>query len=270
MGNVIAGLITIHYDWRTMYYVTTGLLGFCFLLMTFTMPETSFNRTASDKSNQVISEPNDAGFLDLSEKGADSHVENYQSARPISTKKTYLKQLTLFNGTFSSEPLLKTFIRPFGILLLPPVLWSTIVTSISVGFVISVNTNIGGAYQDVYHWKTWQVGLAYTSAFIGALLGVFWGGNFSDWIANYLTKRNRGLREPEMRLPAIMLPLVGMTVSMALYGVGLQKEMHWMVPTFALGLCEYARNDEVIHDADLICSDFLGKYFLECGYGLCN
>lgn len=270
MGNVIAGLITIHYGWREMYYVTTGLLGFCFIVMAFTMPETSFNRTTSDKPNQVIPEPNDATSLDISEKGADSHVETYQSARPIGNKKTYLKQLGLFNGTFSSESLLKTFIRPFGILLLPPVLWSTIVTSVSVGFVISVNTNIGGAYQVVYHWKTWQVGLAYASAFIGAVLGIFWGGMFSDWIANFLTKRNGGLREPEMRLPAIMVPLVGMTVSMALYGVGLQKAMHWMVPTFALGLCEYARNDEVFHDADLICSDFLGKYCHKCGHGLCD
>lgn len=252
LGNVITGLITIHHDWRTAYYVSTALIGFCFVLMVFTMPETSFNRATSDTSIQFNSGPNEKSSVSLSEeKGEDlSRIQTYQLRRPTGNKKSYVQELALFNGTFSSEPLLKIFIRPFGVILLPPVFWATMVTSVAVGFVVAVNTNIGGAFQVAYHFKTWQVGLVYISAMIGALLGIFWGGIFSDWVANLFTKRNGGVREPEMRLPAFMVPLVCLTLGLALYGVGVQKEMHWMVPTFALGLCEYIRKGGAAHDAN--------------------
>lgn len=239
LGNVIAGLITIHHTWRTTYYVTTALVGLFFVLMFFTMPETSFKRNPFDMPTRVVPDTKDRPEIDPSEKGMDiSHIESYRSIRIGGNKKTYVEQLRIFNGVYVDEPLLKIFLRPFGVLLLPPVFWSTMVTAVSVGFLIAVNTNIGSAFQMVYGWKTYQIGLAYLSAFIGALLGIFGGGHFSDWAANVLTKRNNGIREPEMRLPSLMVPVVLMTVSMVLYGVGIQKQMHWMVPTFALGLCK--------------------------------
>ncbi|KAK7427312.1 hypothetical protein QQZ08_006249 [Neonectria magnoliae] len=51
----------------------------------------------------------------------------------------------------------------------------------------------------------WQLGLCFFAGVIGALLGIFFGGNLSDWVADYFTKCNGGIREPEMRLPAIMI-----------------------------------------------------------------
>lgn len=180
LGNVIAGLITINYTWRTTYYVTTALVGLFFVLMVFTMPETSYKRNPAVLPTRVVPDTADQTELDFSEKGLDlSQIESYQSFRVSGNKTTYWESLRVFNGVYVDESLLKIFVRPFGVLLLPGVFWSTMVTAVSVGVVIAVNTNIGSAFQIVYGWKTYQIGLAYLSAFIGAILGIF-GGHFSD------------------------------------------------------------------------------------------
>lgn len=52
---------------------------------------------------------------------------------------------------------------------------------------------------------------------VGAILGILIAGPFSDWVAIRATVKNGGIREPEMRLPAlipfIIAAVVGMTVS---------------------------------------------------------
>ena len=38
---------------------------------------------------------------------------------------------------------------------------------------------------------------------IGAFIGLATAGPFSDWVSARATKKNNGIREPEMRLPAM-------------------------------------------------------------------
>ena len=71
---------------------------------------------------------------------------------------------------------------------------------------------------------------------MGCLLGTFAGGPFSDWVADYFTQRNNGIREPEMRLPAIIPSVIAAPLALLLYGLGIANKWHWMVPTFGLGL----------------------------------
>ena len=35
---------------------------------------------------------------------------------------------------------------------------------------------------------------------IGAIIGLFTAGPLSDWLSAWLTRKNKGIREPEMRL----------------------------------------------------------------------
>ena len=63
----------------------------------------------------------------------------------------------------------------------------------------------------------------------------------SDKMADWFTKRNGGIREPEMRLPSIAISLITTPLGLILYGVGIQKQLHWMCPTVGLGLREFFR-----------------------------
>lgn len=58
----------------------------------------------------------------------------------------------------------------------------------------------------------------------------------SDRVADWFIKRNGGLREPEMRLPSIVVSLITTPLGLVLFGVGIQYKLHWMCPTVGLGL----------------------------------
>ncbi|UPX09327.1 uncharacterized protein EKO05_0000018 [Ascochyta rabiei] len=62
------------------------------------------------------------------------------------------------------------------------------------------------------------------------------GGHLSDRIADIQTQPNGGVREPEMRLPVILVNVVTAPLALVLYGVGLKYRLHWICLTIALGL----------------------------------
>ena len=62
----------------------------------------------------------------------------------------------------------------------------------------------------------------------------------SDIVADFFTRRNGGVREPEMRLPAIMISLVTTPLALILYGVGIQYNLHWICPTIGLALLNFS------------------------------
>ncbi|KUJ14268.1 MFS general substrate transporter [Mollisia scopiformis] len=232
-GIIIAGLITIDHNWRYIYYTAIALVGGTLVLAYFTFPETNYRReveTDSD-SNQPLTDN-----LPSEKLGATHH----EAATNIPVKKSYIQRLAIFSGTYTSESFWKLFFRPFGLILLPPVLWSSLVQSVTIGFIVAVTSNVASAYQSTYDFKAWQTGLCFIAAIIGALIGIFCGGNFGDATADFFTKRNGGIREPEMRLPALMISLITTPLALILYGVGIQKQLHWMCPTVGLALLNFS------------------------------
>jgi Major Facilitator Superfamily len=222
-------LITIHNTWRTIYYVATALIGGLLLLVFFTFPETSYNRELTTVNG---SEPIPTG-----EKSALSikHIETGGNST-IPRRKTYFQELRILSGTHTSENLLNLFIRPIALIILPPALWGSLVMSVTIGFLVAVTSNVAPAYSAAYGFEAWQTGLCFISAIIGSLIGILIGGHMSDKIADWFTKRNGGVREPEMRLPSIAVSLITTPLALILYGVGIQNKLHWICPTVGLGL----------------------------------
>lgn len=156
----------------------------------------------------------------------------------IPQRKTFLQEMKLFNGTYTQESLMTLFIRPIALVVLPPVLWGSLVMSVTIGFLVAVTSNVASAFSNAYGFEPYQTGLCFFSSIIGSLIGVLAGGHLGDMSADWLTKRNGGLREPEMRLPAILISLITTPLALVLYGAGIQYDLHWMCPTIGLGLCK--------------------------------
>jgi len=108
IGIIISGLITIDHSWRYIYYVATALIGGLTILVFFTMPETSYNRSPVDVASDLSDTPEK-----LNEGAAPPGVQH--------TKRTYKQSLRLFNGKFTHESFWKLFVRPIIMLILPPV-----------------------------------------------------------------------------------------------------------------------------------------------------
>lgn len=250
-GIIIAGLITITHSWRYIYYVATALIGALTVLVIFTLPETSYVRSPvkGQAGSRVNLERNSLAdeHQSSNEKSASIHKE---TAAPIEIsndqdssqmqKESYRQSLRLFHGKFTEESLWKMAYRPAVLLVLPSVLWATLVMSVTIGFLVAISSNFASAFATTYGFKSWQSGLCFISGMIGTLFGILGGGWFSDWVADFFTRRNDGIREPEMRLPAITVALICSPLALVLYGCGIEYQWHWIVPTIGLGLLSFA------------------------------
>ncbi|KJK77710.1 hypothetical protein H634G_07449 [Metarhizium anisopliae BRIP 53293] len=232
-GLVISGLITINHTWRTIYEVGSALVGFVLLLAIFTLPETAYPR-------EKVVDTHSAGPTDENRSRGSSSSEVEAGFKTVPKKRTYLESLKIFCGTLTEENFFQMVIRPFGLILLPPVLWAALVQAATIGFLVAVTSNVDPAFEQTYHFKPYQVGLCFISAIIGSLLGIPAGGHFGDIVADHLTKRNGGIREPEMRLPAVTLSVLTSPLALVLYGVGIEHKLHWICPTIGLGLLNFS------------------------------
>lgn len=216
--------------------MASAFIGLILLLAFFGFPETAYNReekpVESHHLQQIPSTPTDK----LQEKYA-GDVEHASNSDTRPKRKSYLQTLKIFSGTYTSESFFKILMRPLGLICLPPVLWSALVESVTIGFVVAVTSNVDTAFEATYGFESWQVGLCFISACIGSLLGIPAGGHLGDLVADYFTRRNGGIREPEMRLPAMIPSLISAPLALILYGVGIEKQLHWICPTIGLGLC---------------------------------
>lgn len=81
-----------------------------------------------------------------------------------------------------------------------------------------------------YNWPIGNLGLLSISGFIGAALAIFFGGKLIDLISSKMTKRAQGRREPEYRLPALIIPAVIGPMGILLFGLTIAEKRPWIQP----------------------------------------
>jgi len=227
LGLVVAGLFSISQTWDKFYYLTAALAFTSTGLMLF-IPETAFNR-----STNITVATNFASKLEVT-----SQVEN----APTNVRASRFRYFDLFtfnrSGPLTRESTWKIAFRPLSLIVLPPILWSSVSFGIGIGIFVIMSTTASQAFAETYGFTTWQIGLVWLSSVLGNFLGIPFGGHFSDWIANRKTVKNDGIREPEMRLPAVSIAMIAYPGSLLLYGLGIHFEAHWMVPVAGIFLCK--------------------------------
>ncbi|KAJ3518801.1 hypothetical protein NM208_g14376 [Fusarium decemcellulare] len=236
-GLIISGLITIDHDWRTIYEVACALVGFVLVLFFFSFPETAYNRRYDDNNGSTTSV--EADKIEKINYSRSDMMANMHLDASVQNDKSS-DRFSLWSGSQTNESLLKLFLRPFGLILLPPVLWAALVQAVTIGFLVALSSNVDTAFEGTYDFESYQVGLCFVAAIIGSLIGIPAGGHLGDMTADYLTKKNGGIREPEMRLPVLVLSMITTPLALILYGVGIEHELHWIVPTIGLGLLNFS------------------------------
>lgn len=237
-GAALGGVITIRLPWPYTYWVTLAFNGLVLILVAISLPETYFQRSAGPVPAQVITiTAEDENKVE--EKAAD-RVQNIEDAgrgefKPVSFF-TPLRDLKIFHGPRTAEPLWKTAYRPFVLIILPNTLWCVAVLAVNIGGLIVLTTTVPAAFPLNYGFTSWQTGLTFFSGTIGGSLALVAGGWMQDKIADHLTKKNHGIREAEMTLPALILPTIVGMLAYILYGAAFEYHWHWIVPTIAIGL----------------------------------
>ena len=155
--------------------------------------------------------------------------------------KTYRQTLKPWNGKLRHESWLKVAIRPFILFAYPSILWSTLIYSLSIGWLIVLSESISTIFENkaTYNFTPLQAGLVYLSPFIGGVLGTAVAGKVSDVIVRYMSRCNGGVYEPEFRLMMAIPITIATCIGLMGYGWSAEERDKWIVPTVFFGIISF-------------------------------
>lgn len=275
VGPIISGAMAQHTGTRSFWWFYTALVGFTLLVNIFLFPETRYKRVyEAPESSGKEQSSSAAGTNGLVSRGDDDHVSDSKTEgidhastlehapttasnlRAAETGTSLNPQLThqdpylgrgspskaqFFTLQVRSDETMSTLLRelwlPLYLHIYPIVEFAAFVVSWSASAFLVVNLSQTQAFAaPPYNYSSQTIGLFNIAVLVGALIGLFTCGPLSDWVAAKLTARNGGVREPEMRLVA-MVPYVGIMIIGAV-ATSVGYDNHW--PWQAIVIVGYA------------------------------
>jgi hypothetical protein len=133
-------------------------------------------------------------------------------------KQSFLEELKPWSRVNPNAGFFTLFIRPWPLLVYPAVLYSFLSFSASVSWSICLLDTSAAIFQrPPYNFTPGINSLIYVACIIGTFFGVYFGGAFTDRLAEWFARRNRGVFEPESRLIAMIIPFFIVPMGLLMY-----------------------------------------------------
>lgn len=257
VGPIVSGSMTEKYSFRSFWWLNTALLATSFLMVVFMFPETRFNRRVAQDGNTSGSS--------LDEKITEAQVEQAETPA-VDADGNKIEQVNTANSTLpktegltatetaardpylgkgtpgkwqwrifqpNAHPL-QTIIydlwTPWKLFAFPIVEFAAFVVSWSCSSFLTINlTQSQVLAAPPYNFKPQTVGFTNFAVMVGAFIGLATAGPLSDWISARSTRRNNGIREPEMRLPAMIPYVIIMFIGNIVVAFGYEHKWRWEV-----------------------------------------
>ncbi|KAF2264312.1 MFS general substrate transporter [Lojkania enalia] len=195
LGPVMSGSIAAHHGWKSFFWLETALSAFAILLIALTFPET----------NSIVPPP--VG------KGRPSRHQFMPVQKADSRWKMFIVRDTW---------------TPVKVFFNPIIFWAGLMLAGPADLVLFFNiTESVILAAPPYSFNPEQVGYTNFAFVVGAVVGLATAGPYSDWIAARATRKNKGIREAEMRLPALWFYMVITCLSLILGGLAYQRQWDW-------------------------------------------
>ncbi|KAL2014373.1 hypothetical protein VTN00DRAFT_1898 [Thermoascus crustaceus] len=216
-GYMLAG----GYSWRLFFYVETAFAAALLILAFFFVEESMY-----DRPEPRHSPPETA--IETDEKLQETQYENVTPAI-IPKRKSFLSTLKPWSRIDRNVPFLTTMLRSFTYFFVPAVFWVITSFGICIGLgALTFNYTFPlKITEPPYNWSQYNSGLIAVGTAIGFFLA-FPFTSSSDRLAAYLTKRNNGIREAEMRLGVMLPAMLIAPAGLVLYGFAAERNLHWV------------------------------------------
>lgn len=199
------------------------------------MRETAYNRGSGEQQSvtrAVDKEKNTA--IEGEMKSESEHKEAVDAPEEV---ESYISTLRLWRGTYSSTPFWKIFLRPLVIFWYPAVLWAFLLYGVTLTWIVVFSVVNATIFTlPPYNFSVSQTGLISLSPFILSIVGELISGPLNDYVCLWLAKKNRGIYEPEFRLPTLVIPLIIGAVGFYGFGATIHYQTHWTGPVLCFGL----------------------------------
>ncbi|KAJ5863482.1 hypothetical protein N7455_007550 [Penicillium solitum] len=233
IGPVISGNIAQRYGWRSFFWLSLALTCFNFITLTICFPETRFRRdSASDNSELRATTSSGQSIKQRDPEVEAEQLENIERAIIVGTGRPSKSQFKLWQAPEAAwtSILLRDIITPFRLFFFPIILWAGLNVAGPANVLLFWNlTESSVLSAPPYNFSPSSVGYANFAFVVGGLIGLATAGPLSDWVAVRATKRNNGIREAEMRLPALIPYLFITVVGIMIGGVGYDRLWDWPV-----------------------------------------
>jgi len=204
-----------------------------------TVLEAGGQHTPYSSASPMHSHPPSPGGHDhnVGIKSPNAYTSHFRSQ----PKKTYIQTLRPWSGRLRNDNWFRVAFRPFILFAYPSILWSTLVYSLSIGWLIVLSESVAAIYEnkESYNFTPLQTGLVYISPFVGGVLGTAVAGKVSDLIVRALARRNGGIYEPEFRLIMAIPIMITTVIGLMGYGWSAAEKDAWIVPTIFFGLISF-------------------------------
>jgi MFS family permease len=264
LAVVAAGFITDGQGWRWVWWWCAIFFGVQFLMFFFGFEETKFavpividgrRGSAPEMVQDLKMKEKDEKQASATPVTPTSDIEaatsNDQDAtgtlsvvhiNPDIKRKSYWQKLSLLQTTPGPwSHFLRHSYQPFMILVsIPGVAFSSLTYAILLAFSTVMTTALSTYMLDPpYNFSASEIGLMSLAPFIGSTLGSIIVGPLSDYVALRLSKRNKGVYEPEFRFYCF-LPFVPFQCGGAWYfAYALADGRHWAHVAVAYGICNF-------------------------------
>lgn len=251
VGPVISGAMAFHTGVESFWWLNTALLLATTVFCLFFFPETRYDRTsgphgrlAVDRSSSpekaqesttlesTTRNDNNPDDIQLTQTRTPANhslghgrpnAQQFHFVQPYATTSTS-------TGIRAHAPLLRELWLPFYLHLYPIVEFAAFVVSWSASGFLVVNLSQAQVFAaPPYNFSSQTIGLFNLAVLVGGLIGLFTCGPLSDWVAARLTARNGGVREPEMRLVAMVPYVIIMIIGSVITSVGYDRYWPWQV-----------------------------------------
>ncbi|RFU33317.1 hypothetical protein B7463_g2986, partial [Scytalidium lignicola] len=251
VGPIISGPMASRYGPRSFWWLNTALLGLVTVACIFFFPETRYNRPLPTQDSSPLKigsdEKVEVGSSEHRDVAALDHADLENAARFQTQSKTGEETLEhahahedpwLGRGSPSKQQwklwqsyegnVFMEFFLPWKLFLFPIVEFSAFAVSWSASGFLTLNLTQTQAFAaPPYNFSSQTIGFFNFAILIGALIGLFTAGPLSDYIAAVLTRRNKGIREPEMRLLTMVPYVIIMIIGNVVVAIGYQKHWDW-------------------------------------------
>ncbi|GAP88033.1 putative mfs transporter protein [Rosellinia necatrix] len=231
-----AYMLPTKYSWRLFFYVILAFAIALFILAFLFVEETSYER--SKLVGNTVNEDRDSTNPGSGQEKPEALA--VEQAADIPPRKSFISTLSLWGRIDSTIPFFTLLWRSMTYFLVPQVLW--VVTSfgiiiglggLSFNFVFPIKIT-----APPYNWSVSSSGIQAVGSVIGFLLAVPFTPT-SDMLAAYLTRRNNGIREAEMRLGVMLPAMIIGPVGLVVYGLTAQRNLHWIGYFLGAGMASW-------------------------------
>lgn len=192
LAGPIAGSVMQYGSYRVCMHAMGAAFVTMLLMIIFFMPESAFTRCGAlniDTSSKTVS----GGFMEKEQVVERTEHQPSEHAMSSELPMTYTKSLRPWSY-WNDVSFWRTFLRPFVVFASPVVMYSTLLFTICVSWLVLISITLSQIFSaPPYNFSVSSVGATNLSSFVASLLATFVAGPIIDGVAKYMSTRNGGI-----------------------------------------------------------------------------